>query len=204
MSGELLLFIVFGAIALGGALGVVFQANPVHSALSLVATLASIAGLFLIQEAYFLSVVQIIVYTGAVVVLFLFVIMLLGVDKVDESEAKLVRSVGFTAVFLVSAVVLTGLILVTIGVRIPLGSGGELTALTDEAGGNVEAVALSLFTTYLLPFELTSVLIVSALIGGIVLAKRERTGRGAGIGRAPEVAEEIRQLSSAGSGKGGE
>jgi NADH-quinone oxidoreductase subunit J len=204
MSGELLLFIVFGAIALGGALGVVFQANPVHSALSLVATLASIAGLFLIQEAYFLSVVQIIVYTGAVVVLFLFVIMLLGVDKVDESEAKLVRSVGFTAVFLVSAVVLTGLILVTIGVRIPLGSGGELTALTDDAGGNVEAVARSLFTTYLLPFELTSVLIVSALIGGIVLAKRERTGRGAGIGRAPEVAEEIRQLSSAGSGKGGE
>ena len=204
MSGELLLFIVFGAIALGGALGVVFQANPVHSALSLVATLSAVAGIFLIQEAYFLSVVQIIVYTGAVVVLFLFVIMLLGVDKVDESEAKLVRSVGFTAVFLVSAVVLTGLILVTIGVRIPLGTGGELSALTDEAGGNVEAIARSLFTTYLLPFELTSVLIVSALIGGIVLAKREGRARGGGIGRTPEVTEQISELSAAASGRGDE
>lgn len=204
MSGELLLFIVFGAIALGGALGVVFQANPVHSALSLVATLGAVAGIFLIQEAYFLSVVQIIVYTGAVVVLFLFVIMLLGVDKVDESEAKLVRSVGFTAVFLVSAVVLTGLILVTIGVRIPLGTGGELSAATDEAGGNVEAIARSLFTTYLLPFELTSVLIVSALIGGIVLAKREGRVRGGGIGRTPEVTEQISELSAAASGKGDE
>ena len=204
MSGELLLFIVFGAIALGGALGVVFQANPVHSALSLVATLSAVAGIFLIQEAYFLSVVQIIVYTGAVVVLFLFVIMLLGVDKVDESEAKLVRSVGFTAVFLVSAVVLTGLILVTIGVRIPLGTGGELSALTDEAGGNVESIARSLFTTYLLPFELTSVLIVSALIGGIVLAKREGRARGGGIGRTPEVTEQISELSAAASGRGDE
>src|ERR1041384_6132989 len=83
---ELVVFILAGAICLGGALGVVTSANPVHAALSLVATLFGIAVLFVAQEANFLAAVQVIVYAGAIVVLFLFVIMLLGVDEADDLD----------------------------------------------------------------------------------------------------------------------
>ncbi len=84
MRVEMFTFLVTGAICLGGALGVVLLRNPVHNALSLVATLFGVAVLFIAQEAYFLAAVQVIVYAGAIVVLFLFVIMLLGVDRSQQ------------------------------------------------------------------------------------------------------------------------
>lgn len=192
MSGEWILYIVFGATALASALGVVFLTNPVHSALSLVAALVSVAGLFLAQQAFFLSVVQIIVYTGAVVVLFLFVIMLLGVDTADPGEERLLRRTWFPWAFLGGVIVVGGTILAVTGIDMSFGVQGTDTAdAVDAAGGNVELISEHLFTDWLLPFELTSVLIVAAIVGGVVLAKRSKGLKGSGMGVSPDVAEKI-------------
>ena len=166
---EVVLFFVFGALALAGALGVVLMRNPVHSALSLVSVLISIAVLFVIQNAQLLAAVQVIVYAGAIVVLFLFVIMLLGVDR-HESLDDPVKSQRPLAI---------GVGLVSVAAFIVLGnanwtSGDQATrGVVSPAGtNNVKAVADSLFTTFLWPFELTAVLLVIAVIGGVVLARR--------------------------------
>ena len=166
---EVVLFFVFGALALAGALGVVLMRNPVHSALSLVSVLISIAVLFVIQDAQLLAAVQVIVYAGAIVVLFLFVIMLLGVDR-HESLHDPVKSQRPLAI---------GVGVVSVAAFIVLGNAnwtsGELASrgVVSPAGtNNVKAVADSLFTTFLWPFELTAVLLVIAVIGGVVLARR--------------------------------
>ena len=92
MRVEMFTFLIAGAIVLGGALGVVLLRNPVHNALSLVATLFGVAVLFVIQEAYFLAAIQVIVYAGAIVILFLFVIMFLGVDRIEATERDPLRN----------------------------------------------------------------------------------------------------------------
>jgi NADH-quinone oxidoreductase subunit J len=192
MSGEWVLYLIFGATALASALGVVFLSNPIHSALSLVAALVSVAGLFLAQSAFFLSVVQVIVYTGAIVVLFLFVIMLLGIDTADPREEYLLRRPWFPWAFLGGVVFVGGLVLAITGIDLPYGvKGTDTLEAINDAGGNVEAISESLFTKWLLPFELTSVLIVAAIIGGVVLAKRSKDLRGSGMGVTPEIAEQI-------------
>ena len=166
---EAVLFFVFGALALAGALGVVLMRNPVHSALSLVSVLISIAVLFIIQDAQLLAAVQVIVYAGAIVVLFLFVIMLLGVDRHEslhdpvKSQRPLAIAVGVVSV---AAFVVLGNANWTSG---DLASRGVLHPVGTN---NVKAVADSLFTTFLWPFELTAVLLVIAVIGGVVLARR--------------------------------
>jgi NADH-quinone oxidoreductase subunit J len=167
---ELLLFVLFAGIALVGALGVVLASNPVHSALSLVTVLVAIAALFVVQDAQLLAAVQVIVYAGAIVVLFLFVIMLLGVDR-SESNAETLRIQRPAALVLGVALVVTLWLLIH-------GRGGwavnsDVTrGALHGGGGNVPAVARSLFTTFLWPFELTAVLLVIAVIGGVVLARR--------------------------------
>jgi NADH-quinone oxidoreductase subunit J len=194
IAPELVIWVLFGALALGSAIGVVIQPNPVHSALLLVVTLVSVAVLFLVQEAYFLSAVQIIVYTGAVVVLFLFVIMLLGVDKADIGEDKPDRLRPLALILGIAVVVLVMFIVgFRFGGDLPgLGARGSDTPETiRDLGGNVEAIARYLFTRYLLPFEVTALLITAAVAGGIVLARRSRFVVGAGAGRAREVAERI-------------
>ena len=165
---ELFLFLLFAGIALIGALGVVLSPNPVHSALSLVTVLIAIAALFVVQDAQLLAAVQVIVYAGAIVVLFLFVIMLLGVDR-SESTAETLRIQRPAAVVLGFALLVTLLLLIS-----PGWATGEqsLRGVANPAGGNVKAVAESLFTTFLWPFELTAVLLVIAVIGGVVLARR--------------------------------
>ena len=166
---EAVLFFIFGALALAGALGVVLMRNPVHSALSLVSVLISIAVLFVIQDAQLLAAVQVIVYAGAIVVLFLFVIMLLGVDR-HESLHDPVKSQRPLAI---------GVGLVSVAAFIVLGNAnwttGDLASrgvVSPPGTNNVTAVADSLFTTFLWPFELTAVLLVIAVIGGVVLARR--------------------------------
>ncbi len=161
-------FIVAAVAAIVSALGVVMARNPVHSALMLVGTLFSVAVLFVLQEAHFLAAVQVIVYAGAVVVLFLFVIMLLGVDREELLEDPLpgqrgiAVGAGVLAVFgltiLISGTVATG----QLSARGPAIAGEE---------GNVERIAESLFTDFLWPFEITSVLLVIAVVGGIVLVR---------------------------------
>ena len=166
---EAVLFFIFAGLALAGALGVVLMRNPVHSALCLVSVLISIAVLFVIQDAQLLAAVQVIVYAGAIVVLFLFVIMLLGVDRSESlsDPVKGQRPLGIAVgVISASALIVLGSHhwatgdLATRGVLHPAGS------------NNVKAVAESLFTSFLWPFELTAVLLVIAVIGGVVLARR--------------------------------
>jgi NADH-quinone oxidoreductase subunit J len=170
---ELFLFLLFAGIALAGALGVVLAPNPVHSALSLVTVLISIAALFVIQDAQLLAAVQVIVYAGAIVVLFLFVIMLLGVDR-SESTAETLRLQRPAAIVLGLALLVTLFILIHDPNGWAVGTNGNEAARGVLAAhdGNIKAVAQSLFTTFLWPFELTAVLLVIAVIGGVVLARR--------------------------------
>ena len=163
------LFLVFGALALGAALGMVVQRNSVHAALLLVVNLLAVAVLFLTLGAEFLFVSQIIVYAGAIVILFLFVIMLLGVDR-DEVITEPRR-------FQIRQLVLGGLVsLVLIGSLVGVLGSGRLGASIPEAGagfGSAESIGEQLFRTYLLPFEITGLLLLVATIGILMLAKRK-------------------------------
>ena len=163
-------FAVAAAIVLLGAIGVVAARNPVHSALMLVMTLFGVAVLFVAQEAHFLAAVQVIVYAGAIVVLFLFVIMLLGVDKEENVRADELRFQRPLA-FLLGALVLAEVILLG---RAEWATGAVATESAINDTPNVEQLARSIFTTYLLPFEATSVLLVIAVVAAVVLARRAR------------------------------
>jgi NADH-quinone oxidoreductase subunit J len=169
---ELFVFLVAGGACIAGALGVVLNSNPVHAALSLVGTLFGIAVLFVAQEANFLAAVQVIVYAGAIVVLFLFVIMLLGVDR-EETLRDPVRiqrpaAIALGVILLAEIIFLSGYFWANHWTTGNPAVRGRL----DAEGGNVETVARSLFTDFLWPFEVTAVLLVAAVIGGVVLARR--------------------------------
>ncbi|MFN8015716.1 MAG: NADH-quinone oxidoreductase subunit J [Acidimicrobiia bacterium] len=152
-----------------GALGVVISRNPVHSAMSLVMSLMSIAVSYVLLGADLAAAVQVIVYASAVVILFLFVIMLLGVD-VHESgneDLKLQRILS-----VVVSVLMASLILLVGGTKWAMGTRSVTGTLKKNKMGNVEVVASSLFTKYVWVFELVSVLLVAAVIGAVVLARR--------------------------------
>jgi NADH-quinone oxidoreductase subunit J len=172
---EAFIFFVFGALTLAGAFGVVLARNPVHSALSLVVTLVSVAVLFLQQDAHLLAAVQVVVYAGAIVVLFLFVIMLLGVDHPDTLrdplKAQRAAAVILGLVMLAEVLFLTGHHWAT-GAKAP--ASDAIRGGTPGLGNNVERIARSLFTDFLWPFEITAVLLVLAVIGAVVLARRSR------------------------------
>jgi len=167
---DFLVFLAASVIVLSGAVGVVIARNPVHSALMLVMTLFGVAVLFVDEGAHFLAAVQVIVYAGAIVVLFLFVIMLLGVDREEVLEAEPLKGQRSIAVIL-GVIALAEIVLL---VRRSGWVTGNL-ATAGSAGGpgsNVEKLARSIFTRYLLPFEITSALLVIAVIGAVVLARR--------------------------------
>jgi NADH-quinone oxidoreductase subunit J len=172
---EAFIFFVFGALALAGALGVVLARNPVHSALSLVVTLVSVAVLFLQQDAHLLAAVQVVVYAGAIVVLFLFVIMLLGVDHPDTLRDPLKAQ---RAAAIILGIVLLAEVLFLAGHHWATGAkadaGNAIRGGTPGLGNNVERIARSLFTDFLWPFEITAALLVLAVIGAVVLARRSR------------------------------
>ena len=164
-------FAVAGIATLAGAFGVIVSSNPVHSALMLVMTLFGIAVLFVAQSAHFLAAVQVIVYAGAIVVLFLFVIMLLGVDRAENLGVEPLRGQRFAA----GLAGLLGLAEVLLLARNQWATGAASVAgPADGPGSNVENLARSLFTRYLLAFEITSVLLVIAVVGAVVLARRTR------------------------------
>ncbi len=172
---EAFIFFVFGALTLAGAFGVILARNPVHSALSLVVTLVSVAVLFLQQDAHLLAAVQVVVYAGAIVVLFLFVIMLLGVDHPDTLQdplkAQRVAAVVLGLVLLAEVLFLAGHKWAT-GAKAP--ATDAIHGGTPGLGNNVERVARSLFTDFLWPFEITAALLVLSVVGGVVLARRSR------------------------------
>ncbi len=172
-------FVVAAVAMLTGALGVVLATHPVHSALMLVLTLFGAAVLFVAQQAHFLAAVQIIVYAGAIVVLFLFVIMLLGVDR-SENLSREPLPGQRTVALLAGVGVLAGIFLLA---RTTWASGAHSVAgAASGEGSNIEKLARSLFTRYLLAFETTSVLLVIAVIGAVVLARHSPSGgvRGSG------------------------
>jgi len=170
-----LTFVLAGAVCLVGALGVVLFRNPVHSALSLVATLFGIAVLFVAQEAHFLAAVQVIIYAGAIVVLFLFVIMLLGVDREEDISREQLRFQRPAAII----VALLG-ILAVVGFQVAdalriTGAPAVTERASGAEGGNIGAIARTLFGRHLFAFEVTSVLLVIAVVGAVVLARRVRS-----------------------------
>lgn len=163
------LFIIFGALALGAGMAMIVQRNSVHAALLLVVNLLSVAVLFLTLGAEFLFVAQIIVYAGAIVILFLFVIMLLGVDRSEIlfEPRKLQRRQ-------LVAGALAGLVLVG-SLATAINSPGMTTppGQVAEGFGSAESLGNILFTRYLLPFELTGLLLLVATVGILMLAKRK-------------------------------
>ena len=168
-GGETVVFWVLGPIALAGALGMVLSRNAVHSALWLVNTMLAFGVFYVIQEAPFLGAVQIIVYTGAIMILFLFVLMLVGRDTSD-SVVETLRGQRVAAIIL--GIGFAGLV----GAGIARATEDLPTdGLGDPGGaGNIPAISELLFTKYLLAFEVTSALLITAAVGAMVLAHIER------------------------------
>jgi NADH-quinone oxidoreductase subunit J len=163
-------FLACAVIVLSGAIGVVISSNPVHAALSLVMTLFGIAVLFVAQEAHFLAAVQVIVYAGAIVVLFLFVIMLIGVDRAEDIRSEPLRGQRPLAVLL-GLVALAEIVLLSRGGDWVTGAPAVAGQASGE-GSNVEKLAESIFTRYMFAFEVTSVLLIIAVVGAVVLVRR--------------------------------
>jgi NADH-quinone oxidoreductase subunit J len=168
---EAVLFWVLGTVAVLGAIGVVSAPKAVYSAMFLATTMIVLAVFYIAQGALFLGVVQIVVYTGAVMMLFLFVLMLIGVDS-SESLVETIRGQRIAAI-----VVGVGFgVLVVAGIGSVAANG--YTGLTEaNAGGNVQGLAVLIFTKYLWAFELTGALLITAALGAMVLAHRERFER---------------------------
>ncbi|HXE80226.1 MAG TPA: NADH-quinone oxidoreductase subunit J [Vicinamibacterales bacterium] len=175
MDLEVVLFYLFAAIAVGGSLLVVAQGNPVYSVMLLIASFGGLAGLYVLLDAPFTAVTQIIIYAGAIMVLFLFVVMLLNVPKEDVAEAGQGHPLNppgarrFGAVLAAAFLVEMGWAVWHVATRQP-------GALSDVPPGNISSVAeigRVLYTEYALPFEVTSILILVAMVGAIVLARRE-------------------------------
>ena len=167
---DTLVFLVAAAVCLTGALGVIVARNPVHSALMLVMTLFGIAVQFVAQEAHFLAAVQVIVYAGAIVVLFLFVIMLLGVDRAQNLELSLLPAQRWAALaFGSGSLVVLGALIVAVGEPV---TGAPSMGGSAAGGENVRLLARSLFSDHVYAFELTSLLLVVAVIGAVVLARK--------------------------------
>ena len=168
---EAVTFWVLAAIAVAGAIGVVAARKAVYSALFLAATMISFAVLYVAQDALFLGVVQVVVYTGAVMMLFLFVLMLVGVDS-SESLVETIR--GQRVAALLAGLAFGILLIAGVGTL----SAGGFVGLTDaNSGGNVQGLAVLIFTKYLWAFELTSALLITAALSAMVLAHRERIER---------------------------
>lgn len=187
MSIDVLVFGVAFVVALGASLAMLFAPNAVHVALFLVAAQVALAVAFLLQGAFFVAAIQVIVYAGAIMVLFLFVIMLLGVDRREAlieplpGQRPLALGLGALLAAEVVWVALQGLD------HVVDGPGEAALNELNRDPGNVEAVANALFSRYVLAFELTSVLLVVAIVGVMVLARR--IGRlGAAAPRAAERA----------------
>ncbi len=168
-TGEQVAFWILGSLAVIGALGMVLARNAVHSALWLVTTMLCLGFFYVINSAPFLGAVQIIVYTGAIMMLFLFVLMLVGRDASDslietlrgQRIAAIVLGLGFAA-------------LVGTGVARSLGDLPTVGLAQANADGNVQGLAALLFTRYVFAFEVTSALLITAAVGAMVMAHVER------------------------------
>ena len=170
---EFVVFIISAIIVLTGAIGVITSKNPVHAALMLVMTLFGMAVLFVAQEAHFLAAVQVIVYAGAIVILFLFVIMLLGVDRAEELNVG--RLVGQRPVaLLVGAGILATLLIALLSGTDTITGASGVGAPWVDGEADFRQIGKLLFTDYVVAFELTAILLTIAVVGAVLLARRVR------------------------------
>jgi NADH-quinone oxidoreductase subunit J len=165
--GEAIAFWILGPLALAGALGMLFSRNAVHSALWLVLTMLCLGALYMAQQAPFLGFVQIIVYTGAIMMLFLFVLMMAGRDSSD-SVVEVLRGQRVWAAIL--GIGLAGLVIGIVARSLDSVTAVGLAGPNSTDGGNVSQIGKLLFTDFLFPFELTSALLITAAVGAMILA----------------------------------
>lgn len=170
MSYQDALFWIFSTLAVAGGLGLLFNRNPVYAALSLILNFFSIAGLYLSLSGVFLAAIQILVYAGAIMVLFLFVIMLLNLkDEAKVDRLDLVRGLSF----ILGIAFVAEMFYVFHSL-----SGGDATVLNKEfAFGDVGIIGQAMMTQYLFPFEMISVVLLAALVGAIVIARKHSYNR---------------------------
>ena len=166
---DALFFYFFAALVLGGAIFTITRRNAVHSAISLIVSLIGVAGLYLLQQAEFLFAVQIVLYVGGIMVLFLFVIMLVNLDQAAKERQ-------FNRQWLV-ALICVGVVGAEIVYFMRKGASTFQVGKAPEAaaavtGGNTEQIATVLFSQYLLPFEIASLLLLVAVVGSVVMAKK--------------------------------
>jgi NADH-quinone oxidoreductase subunit J len=173
--GEAIAFWILGPLALAGGLGMVFARNAVHSALWLAQAMLCLGALYMVQQAPFLGFVQIIVYTGAIMMLFLFVLMLVGKESA-ESVVEVLRGQRVAAAL--GGIGLAVLLVAMLGRAVTGLTSAGLAGPNTIGGGNVANLGRLLFTDYLFPFELTSALLITAAVGAMVLAYTERTKEG--------------------------
>jgi NADH-quinone oxidoreductase subunit J len=161
MTPQLVLFLILAAIAIAGAVSVILQREPIHSAISLITVMIALAGLFLLLESEFIAAVQIIVYAGAIMVLFVFVIMLLNAGAEERTNmSRMARYVGVPlAIFLL--------------IELAYQVGAATLSMTAQpaADGATRGLSMLLFQDFVFPFELTSILILIAILGALVLAQ---------------------------------
>jgi len=166
---QIALFIIFGLLAVAGALNLLFQRHPINSALSLIVVMMSLAVLYWSLGAEFLAAAQVIVYSGAIMVLFVFVIMLLNAGEEERTHGS---QIAYIAGIPGAAAIFCLLSFVFLSEKTQLGKtqlGGYLTS----AVSNIAEISHTLFTSLLLPFEVTSILILVAILGAVVLARKE-------------------------------
>lgn len=169
---EGLIFIIMGLITIVCAVCVVFQKNPIYSAIFLIQTMVSLAVLYVLLHAPFIAAIQVMVYAGAIMVLFVFVIMLLNLSKRDVEGRK------DKLLFQKPSAIILGIILVAVIGFVTLktilqGTKGEYTPESISQIGNTQLVGKLLFTDYVFPFEIASILLFAAILGAIILAKRK-------------------------------
>ena len=166
MSITEILFWFLSALALVSAIMVITSKNPVHSILSLIVTFFSISGHYILLNAQFLAIVNIIVYAGAIMVLFLFVVMLMNLNASSEPQKnRMLQFAGF----------ISGgcLFLVIIAALMKSNTATNLVQLNEGSSGLIKSLGMALFNDYVIPFELSSVLFLSAMIGAVVIGKKE-------------------------------
>jgi NADH-quinone oxidoreductase subunit J len=171
-SGPALLFYLFAGLALVSAVFVVTMRNPMYGAIALLVSFLSIAVLFLLRHAEFLAIVQMFVYGGGIMVLFLFVIMLVNLPELKRSK-RFVPGASLAVIVVIGLAVLFISTFLALAVWPVPGDAPELMTVDGELVGNTEAVAWSLFREYLLPFEIVSLFLLVAMIGAVVLGRRE-------------------------------
>jgi NADH-quinone oxidoreductase subunit J len=170
LGSEAALFYVFGAVAVIASLLVIAQRNPVYSVLLLIGSFGALSGLYVLLEAPFVAVIQIIVYAGAIMVLFLFVVMLLNAPHEDTEYDERVHPLLRPGPMRFGAMLAMALLVELVWA---LTKGAELGAFTGTGVSSVQTIGRLLFTEYAFPFEVTSILILVAMVGAVVLARRE-------------------------------